>query len=257
MPIPPLPEKSILNNSNKKFLENRRIEIEMYLSILGKHPILKCCLPFKLFLQCPDETFVAEQHNLDASTNKFQYTDIEDAFDQIISIVEAKLNYILIRKIEPFSKELAAVDKAISLLYEPTNKFFLAFSSLVDSQNNLQTNLENMSFPDSAKFERIIEEISQSIKSPNEELNNLTMNLKEESLKTEALRNAIFDYKKTMKKYSEFELLINRKLNKQRYSSDPSKCEKYIKEIEFVQNEIENIEKELEMIEENIKKESI
>lgn len=257
MSIPPLPEKSVLNNSNSKFLEARRLEIEMSLNIIGKHPVLKTCLPFKLFLQCPDEFFDREQQNLSDTSNTFQYNDIEDAIDQFISIVEAQLNHILIRKIQPFSKELSSIDRAINLLHSPTYLFYTSFASLVKSQNDLQEIFDSLHFPESDTFQKTTKEANLSLKIPNNESNALVLKIKEETLKIEGLKNAISDYKKTMQKYSEFELLINRKLGKQRHVTDPQKSEKYLKEIESVQCEIAKIEKELENVESNIKRESI
>lgn len=89
------------------------------------------------------------------------------------------------------------------------------------------------------------------------ELHNLSSEFKVESLKVDALKSAILDYKSIMSRYSEIDLLITRKFSKQRYTDDPSKCEKYVKEIKTAQSEIEKLEKDLEKIENNVKNEYV
>lgn len=102
-----------------------------------------------------------------------------------------------------------------------------------------------------------MQEYRQSLKPHFSLLNSLSDEIKAESLKIDGLKNAISDYKDLMKKYSEFDLLINRKLGKQRVSGDTFKTEKYVKEIQNTQMEIDKLEKELEVVEEIIKKEHV
>ncbi|CAG9332159.1 unnamed protein product [Blepharisma stoltei] len=255
--IPPLPDKSFLFKNNNKFLEQRRKEIEQYLVLLSRHPILKESPPFKLFLECPDEKFDKEQQNLSIEKISFQYADFEDAVDQIVSKLEVKLNMILSRRILPFSKDLASIERTLNILEAPTYSLSCAFNNWISCQNKSLSLLGAIHFPDSSKFYQVIQENRYNLKNSFSELNSLSRSIKAESLKIDGLKNAISDYKDLMRKYSEFDLLINRKLDKQRFSIDPMKCEKYIKEIQNAQSEIENLEAELEKVEEIIKKEHV
>lgn len=127
--IPPLPEKTIFHNSDAKFLEIRRKEIEQYLEMLARHPVLKESLPFKLFLQCSDVKWDKEQQNLTISKVCFQYNDIEDVLDQIVTKLEARLNLLFSRRVVPFSKDLACIERVLNILEAPTFSLSSSFKT--------------------------------------------------------------------------------------------------------------------------------
>ena len=87
------------------------------------------------------------------------------------------------------------------------------------------------------------------------ELKNLNNHLQEENLKIEALKSAIDDYKAALKKYSELEVLVERKFAKARNNTD--EVERYLTEIKNIKNDIFAIENEILKIENNIKNEKI
>ena len=255
MSIPPLPPKTNPLLQDRKTRENRRVQLEKSLEILLKHSSLKDSKALFIFLTCEDSEFSKIKENIKLNPNFFKYNNFEDALDQVISIIQAKMNQIFSLRILPFSKELLAIDRYLAQIRIPTYTLMTAFDMTISSQRKSNSILQSMRFAHSDFFYKASQMHKYLVSDSDSELKNLNNHLQEENLKIEALKSAIDDYKAALKKYSELEVLVERKFAKARNNTD--EVERYLTEIKNIKNDIFAIENEILKIENNIKNEKI
>jgi PX domain len=255
MSVPPLPPKTLSVLQDKKTAELRKAQLEKCLEILLKHSTLKNSKQLSLFLTFSDLEFLKAREDLKISSVSFKYNDLEDAIDQIISKIQAKMNQIFSLRIVPFSKDLVEIDRYLNQIQAPTYSLSIAFNMTINSTQRSNSILQNIHFSHSNEFYKTMQLHKYLIYQSDCDLNSVSNHFQEENLKVEALRGAIEDYKITLRKYSELETLIERKIIKSRKSIND--VERYMAEIEVIKKDINNIEKEVVSIENNIKNEKI
>ena len=255
MSVPPLPPKRLSPFQDHLSNEQRRNQLEKCLEILLKHFALKNSKQLYVFLTYQDSEFQKIKENMRTVKVSFKYNNIEDAIDQIISKIQAKMNQIFSLRILPFSKDLVAIERYLTQIKITTYSLSIAFNMVQNAQQKTNVALENMHFSHSKSFYRTMQLHKHLIRGNDNELELIKHHFDEENLKIEALQGAIDDYKYALKKYSELEALIERKIIKARQHFDDT--ERYLIEIEDIKHKIKKLEGQVCNIEENIKNEKI
>jgi PX domain len=252
--IPSRPDKKIIKNTDEKFIEERRLQMEKYLSIIAKHPILGTSAPFKTFTQTPNEKFEKEKAKVEASDDYQEYHSIEDAVDKVFALVQNKFQIIFSQKIIPFSKEMSEIEEKLIKLEAPTQTLSGAFSGWVQNKVEGVKILSSMKLGND--FLSVISQYKSISRSNSQELVRLTLEIKEEQLRLEGLKEALNSYKGTVEECCKLQTLITRKLGKHKSSSDEDTAARYLSEIQSTQDTIDKYNKSLSKIEENVIKEN-
>ncbi len=259
--IPPLPEKKIIGNKDDHFIEDRRASMEKYLNIIASHHILKSSSAFISFLQCPAEVsfmqkFDREKQRIEDSTSKLEFNNLEDAMDKVISTVQSRLNFLFANKIAPFSKEMGEIENKLNKLEAPTCTLSGAFSRWVQCQHESIKAWEGIKFPELPEFSDVSRRYGAMNVNHSNRLTKLSLDVKEELLKVEGLRHALYSYRQTLDDLSKDEALISRKISKHRASSDEDTAARYLSEIQQTQDNMEKLGRSLEDIERNVREEN-
>lgn len=253
--IPPLPNKTLKFMQDASEAEIRRIQLEKILSMILKHSTLKKSQQICLFLTTPNPDFSKVKETIRKPQGKFKYNDLEDAIDQIISKIQAKMNQIFHFRIVPFNKDLLAIQKYINTLEIPSLSLSHHFNAYLSNQENSFILLQTIHFLHNPNFSKNLQILKNSTIENFRELKIIKNQLSTENLKIEALQGALGDYKNILKKYSELEALVERKIMKSYRNFEDS--EKYLAEIENINKEIKALEVDTNTIENNVKKEKI
>ena len=252
--IPSRPDKKLIKNTDEKFVEERRLQMEKYLNIIAKHPILGTSLAFKIFTQSPNEKFEKEKIKAEAMNEFTEYRSLEDAIDKVFALVQNKFQIIFSQKIVPFSKEMSDIEDKLIRLEAPIQTVSGAFSSWV------QNHSENMKIFFGLKlgsdFFNIMSNYKSLFRNNFSELTRLSLEIKEEQLRLEGLKEALNSYKNTVEECCKLQTLISRKLGKHKSSSDQDTAARYLSEIQATQDTIDKYNKTLTQIEENVMKEN-
>mmetsp|Transcript_6299 Transcript_6299/g.6187 ORF Transcript_6299/g.6187 Transcript_6299/m.6187 type:complete len:591 (+) Transcript_6299:246-2018(+) len=254
--IPPRPEKAYIKNMTEKFLEERRSQMEKYLNIIAKHPILGSSTAFKVFTQTPNEKFEREKQKAEESHESLEFKSLEDAYDQVVSIVQNKLQIMLSQKIMPFSKEMSNIEDKVLKIEAPIQSLSASFSNWTQRQFDSLKSFESFMIPDLPDFNDLIRRYKTIAHANINDLNKLSLEFHEEFLRLEGLKQAINSYKGTLDEYSQQETLISRKLSKHKSSSDEDTAARYLSEIQKTQDNLDRINKNISQIEENLEKEN-
>ena len=228
--IPSRPDKKLIKNTDEKFVEERRLQMEKYLNIIAKHPILGTSLAFKIFTQSPNEKFEKEKIKAEATNEFTEYRSLEDSIDKVFALVQNKFQIIFSQKIVPFSKEMSDIEDKLIRLEAPIQTVSGAFSSWV------QNHSENMKIFFGLKLGSDFFNIMSNYKS--------------------LFRNTLNSYKNTVEECCKLQTLISRKLGKHKSSSDQDTAARYLSEIQATQDTIDKYNKTLTQIEENVMKEN-
>jgi sorting nexin-1/2 len=252
--IPSRPEKKMLGNNEEKFVEERRMSMEKYLNIIAKHPILCNSFAFKAFTQTPNEKFEREKLNAEGVEEYSEYKNIEDAMDQVCALFQNKLQLILSQKVLPFSEEVSAIEEKIVKLEIPVQTFNGALMHWVKTSAESGKVLQMMSI--SKHFSEKMQGFRSIFRENSGNLKKLALEVKEEQLRLEGLKEALNTYKGTVEECSKLQNLITRKLAKHKSSSNEDTKARYLSEIQATQDVIDKYNKDLEDIENNLIKES-
>ena len=253
--IPPLPNKTLKLMQDASEAEIRKIQLEKILNMILKHSTLKKSQQIFLFLTTPNTDFSKVKESIRKPKGKFKYNDLEDAIDQIISKIQAKMNQIFHFRIVPFNKDLLAIQKYINTLEIPSLSLAHHFNAYLSNQEKTSSLLQGIHFLHNPNFSKNLQILKNSTIENFRELKVIKNQLSTENLKIEALQGALNDYKNILKKYLELEALVERKITKSYKSFEDS--EKYLAEIENIKKEIKALEEETNTIEKNVKKEKI
>lgn len=253
--IPPLPNKTIKFLQDASEAEIRRIQLEKILTILQTHSTLKKSQQLYMFLTVPDSDFAKVKETVKKPQGKFKYNDLEDAIDQIISKIQAKMNQIFHFRIIPFNKDLLEIQQYINTLEVPSYFISTHFDSNLSYQEKSSLLFQSIHSIQNSQFSKSMQILKNSMTENFRDLKLIRQQLNTENLKIEALQGALNDYKNILKKYSELEALMERKVRKSYRNVDDT--EKYLVEIQRLKREINTLEAETNKIEKNVKEEKI
>jgi hypothetical protein len=253
--IPPLPGKTLKFLQDASEAEIRRLKLEKVLSILLKHSTLKKSQQLWIFLTATDSEFPKLRENMKKIGGKFKYHDLEDAIDQIVSKIQAKMNQIFNFRIIPFNKEMLEIQRYLKNIEIPSYSLSSNFSSYLTFQEKSLSLTQSMQFLHNPNFSKSMQMLKMSTLDQFRHLKQISQQLNIENLKIEALQGALDDYKNVIKRYSELEALIERKIKKSMNYFEDS--EKYLAEIKVIERNLKDLEKETLNIENNIKKEKM
>jgi len=252
--IPPLPEKKLLCNTDEKFIEERRADMQKYLNLLASHSEISSSPFLKLFLQCPNDKFETEKNKVEENSETPEFLGIEDTYDRLMASVQNKMQLVFNHKLVPFSSEISEIQEKITRLEAPTQAFCGAFVHSVSCQDETNFNFTKLSIPELEKFNRIIQSYSSELKKAS--VNKAVQEIKEQQLRLDGLKQAINSYKETLAECSCQEALISRKLAKHRSSCDEETAAKYLSEIQRTQTSIDKLHSDIETIKKNVQKEN-
>lgn len=96
--LPPLPEKSVLGKNSQELVNKRKQELQLYLQMLAKHPIVKYDPTFKIFLTCEDaDEFESFKSNCTAQSKEssipiasLKKLQLQDTFNYFYSSLKTK-----------------------------------------------------------------------------------------------------------------------------------------------------------------------
>ena len=253
--IPPLPCKTFKWLQDASEAEMRRIKLEKVLNILLNHSTLKKSQQIWIFLTSADIEFPKLRESMKRPKGKFKYHDLEDAIDQIVSKIQAKMNQIFNFRIIPFNKEIIEIQKYIKNIEIPSFSLSETFATYLNQQEKSLALLQSMQFTHNPQFPKSMHLLKLTTQDQYRKLKVISQQLHIENLKIEALQGALDDYKNVIKKYSELEALVERKRKKAMNYFDDS--EKYMMEIKEIKKKIKELEKESFLIEENVKREKM
>lgn len=254
--IPPRPDKAYIKNMNDKFLEERRSQMEKYLNIIIKHPIMANSTAFKVFTQTPNEKFDREKVKAEETHETLEFKSLEDTYDKVVSIVQNKLQIMLSQKIIPFSKEMSNIEDKILKLEAPIHTLSVSFANWTQKQIESTRILDTFILPDVSKFNDMVHRYKRISNNHLNDLNKLSLEFHEEFLRLEGLKQAITSYKNTIDEYAQQETLISRKLIKHKSSSNEDTAARYLSEIQKTQDNLDRISKTITQIEETLVKEN-
>lgn len=253
--IPSRPDKKLIKNTDEKFVEERRLQMEKYLNIIAKHPILGSSIAFKIFTQTANEKFDKEKAKAEAVEEYQEYRSLEDAVDKVFALVQNKFQIIFSQKIVPFSKEMSEIEEKLIKLEAPIQTLSGSFSHW--SQISIESNKIVSSMKLSNEFSNFLNNFKALVRSNSQDLTRLSLEVKEEQLRLEGLKEALNTYKTTVEECCKLQTLISRKLGKHKSSSDEDTAARYLSEIQSTQDTIDKYNKTLTEIEENVIKENL
>ncbi|OMJ94109.1 hypothetical protein SteCoe_2739 [Stentor coeruleus] len=253
--IPSRPDKKLIKNTDEKFIEERRLQMEKYLNIIAKHPILGLSIAFKIFTQTANEKFDKEKTKAEAVEEYQEYRSLEDAVDKVFALVQNKFQIIFSQKIVPFSKEMSEIEEKLIRLEAPIQTFSGSFSHW--SQISIESNKIVSSMKISNEFSNFLNDFKTLTRNNSQDLTRLSLEVKEEQLRLEGLKEALNTYKITVEECCKLQTLITRKLGKHKSSSDEDTAARYLSEIQSTQDTIDKYNKTLTEIEENVIKENL
>ncbi|OMJ76525.1 hypothetical protein SteCoe_24102 [Stentor coeruleus] len=253
--IPSRPDKKLIKNTDEKFIEERRLQMEKYLNIIAKHPILGSSIAFKIFTQTANEKFDKEKSKAEAVEEYQEYRSLEDAVDKVFALVQNKFQIIFSQKIVPFSKEMSEIEEKLIKLEAPIQTLSGSFSHW--SQISIESNKIVSSMKLSSEFSIFLNNFKALARSSSQDLTRLSLEVKEEQLRLEGLKEALNTYKITVEECCKLQTLISRKLGKHKSSSDEDTAARYLNEIQSTQDTIDKYNKTLTEIEENVIKENL
>lgn len=252
--VPSRPEKKMLGKNEEKFVEERRLQMEKYLSIIAKHPILGSSFAFKTFTQTPNEKFEREKLNAEGVEEYSEYRSIEDAMDKVYALVQNKIQLIFSQKVIPFSDEVSSIEENIVKLEAPIQTFSGSFAHWVQVLTESNKNFTGMSI--SKDFIEKMQNLRSLSRENSEQLKHFSLEVKEEQLRLEGLKEALNTYKTTVEECSKLQNLISRKLGKLKSSSNEDTKARYLSEIQSTQDTIDKYTKDFSEIEKNLIKEN-
>ncbi|CAG9323263.1 unnamed protein product [Blepharisma stoltei] len=250
--IPPRPDKKYINNTDDKFIEERRIQMEKYLNIILRHPILCSSSPFRVFTQSSNEKFETDKAQAEASQDTMEYRNFEDMYDKVMAKVQNKFQVLFAQKILPFSKEISIIEDKIERMDAPVQALSEAFLIWTQRQKETSKSLAGISMPENPELARLMQRFSLVHQENLSELHSLSLEIHEEQLRLEGLKLAVSSYKSMIDEYSQQETLISRKLAKHRASADDDTASRYLSEIQLAQDTLDKLNETLSGIEKNI-----
>ena len=252
--IPTRPDKKLIKNTDEKFIEERRLQMEKYLNIIAKHPILCLSQAFTIFTQTATDKLEKEKLKAEACEEYQEYRSIEDTVDKVFAMIQNKFQIILSQKILPFSREMSEIEEKLIKLEAPTQTLSGAFTHWV--QGNIEGNKIFIDLKLGSELQSFITEYKSAHRAKSQSLTKFSLEVKEELLRLEGLKEALNSYKNTVKECCELQNLITIKLGKHKSSSDEDTAARYLNEIQSTQDHIDKYNKRLTQIEENVIKES-
>lgn len=250
--IPPRPDKKFINNTDDKFVEERRVQMEKYLSIIMKHPVLGNSSPFKVFTQSSNDKFDIDKTQAESSQDAMEYRNFEDMYDKLMSKFQNKFEVLFSQKILPFSKEISNIEDKILRLEGPMFTFSNSFSEWIKREEEATKSFLSLNIPDNQDFSRMLLKYHTCKQTNVSELGQLFLEIQEEQLRLEGLKLAVNSYKLMIDEYSQQETLISRKLAKHRASADEDTASRYLSEIQLAQDSLDKVSDTLSKIEKNI-----
>ena len=252
--IPARPEKKLIKNTDEKFIEERRLQMEKYLNIIAKHPILGASQAFMIFTQAANEKLEKEKIKAEACEEYQGYKSIEDTVDKVFAVLQNKFQIIFSQKIIPFNKKMSEIEEKLIKLEAPVQALSGTFSQCVQNHIEGLKILTSLSLGES--FSTTASEYKLLYRRNSQELIRLSLEVKEEHLRLQGLKEALQSYKRTVEDCSNLETYLSRKLGKHMSSTDEDTAARYLSEIQTTQETLDKYSKSLGEIEKNISKES-
>jgi hypothetical protein len=253
--IPPRPDKKYFGSTSEKFVEERRAQMAKYLELLAAHPILSHSPQLQCFLTTPAEMFDREKGKLEQGKT-WEFSGFENTYDSIIASLYARISPPSSANIKPFSTQIIETERQLSLISGPTQTFSGAFSNWVSSHNETASGGLKLQIIDSPEFTSLQEEYEELTMADIKRLKDFAMQVRDEMLRVEGLKNAVDSYKETRDDYSKHDLLEKRKVAKQRACVDEDSMARYLADAIKTQDEIKSILQQMDDIEANIENET-
>ena len=253
--IPARPEKKIIKNTDEKFIEERRLQMEKYLNIIAKHPILGISQAFMIFTQAANEKLEREKIKAEACEEYQGYSSIEDAVDKVFALLQNKFQIIFSQKIIPFNKKMSEIEEKLLKLEAPVQALSGSFTHCI--HNHIEGLRMFTSLNLGEDFLTTATEYKLLYRGNSQELIRLSLEVKEEHLRLQGLKEALQSYKRTVEDCSNLETYLSRKLGKHMSSTDEDTAARYLSEIQTTQETLDRYSKSLGEIEKNISKESL
>jgi len=253
--IPPLPQKKVFYKTDPKFIEERRLVMEKYLNILCAHPVILNSKIFRVFIQTPQKQFEREKAKMSRTQGLMEFVSLEDSYDRIMATMHNKIQFLLYEKLIPFNKEVSKIEENLLKLELPTEVFSESFCSAISLQSLFNSTFQCLSIPDFPEFNKHLSKYFKTLRKHKEESSRLSIEAKEETLRVQGLKQAVFSYKDTINEYSRQETLISRIETKHRSSNDEDNSAKYSSQILKTQSILESLKKEIQDIEQKVQEE--
>jgi len=243
--VPLLPPKQLIKWIDKAFLEERRAEMQKFLEILTKHPQLKNSPELNFFLTCPDQTFKDQKQNMEEPTQTFQFENYEDAYDQILSKVQSRLENCLEVKILPSTKNIVKIDKTLDFLSYPVENLVESFANWTVAQNKTMLAFSELCVSDSKLCNSLLQEFKHLYNFFKKRLSSLNIEVKEELIKLQGMKQSITSYKHKISKFAEVETLLHRKQSKAQNSLELNSAKLTKEDLNSIQTQISQIEEKI------------
>ena len=229
--IPPLPAKPMFGTQSAKFIEERRAQMEKYLNMIVQHRTLYSSQVVSTFLYSPLDQFEKDKARAEEEAAQAPYTGVEDVVDHLMAKIHSKINSTLISKSAPPSREIVQLESRLSLLAAPTTALSAKFSDWVQGNRDTLRTIEDLEIPGNEDFTQTTMRLIRIENTALREMERLAMDFKEESMRIEAIQNAITAYQVTSEQYAQQEALILRKESKKRACPDEESSSRYGSEI--------------------------
>lgn len=248
--VPPLPKKQYFGNTSEEFVEERRLWIEKFLNLLHKHPNIGSSDQLRQFLTLPR----TELKDLKAQSSGFKwpkFEGFENTFDKVKVEAYSQLSDYLTQGFNPLSNEVARTESIAETYVIPTQICVEAFGQLVQTHAETNEAIKKLNLDRSERFDSILNSYASFTESRQQELVNYLQDFREERLRVEGLRNAVYQYTAELQYIKKKENLLSTKLARQQANAAAATL--YENEIETIKEKIRQSKDELNKIEHALK----
>ncbi|OMJ66858.1 hypothetical protein SteCoe_36155 [Stentor coeruleus] len=251
--IPQLPDKKIINNTDKAFIEHRRADMEKFLNHIFSHEILGNCQTFIAFLTLDDNEFTRfKEQNIEETFETFEIQGLENTIDKTIAHLQTKFQYITSSFNPTQNSTIKTINDSATVICEN-------LKGVIENFHNYSESWSNQTMSSLVLLQELPNQTINIIKE-SQERHKSAMKTYEDSLqyeldKTQGLIQAVECYDMSINKQILEQNLVNRIIKKQKQCTDMLSSSRYLEEIEKHQAQIEDLAKESFQIEKNIKHE--
>lgn len=251
--IPQLPNKKIINNTDKAFIEHRRADMEKFLNHIFSHEILGNCQTFIAFITLDDNDFTSfKDQNIEEAFEAFEIQGLENTIDKTIAHLQTKFQYITSSSNLTQNSTIKTINDSAIIICENLKGVIESFHNYSESWSN-----QTMS---SLGFLQDLQSQTVNVMKESQNRHKTAMKTYEDSLryeldKAQGLIQAVECYEGSINKQILEQNLMNRIIKKQKQCTDMLSSSRYLEEIGKHQAQIEDLAKESFQIEKNIKHE--
>lgn len=250
--IPPRPDKRFIHNSDDRFIEERRDQIEKYLNITLNSQILSESPTFRVFTQIDDENFEVEKKKLEDLQLTSENKSFEDVIDNLYVKVIASYDILFKNSSSKISEEMEDLEVKLNELDLSSSNFIVSFTDWLQRMKDREDLFELFEIPENEVISGLFKMHSKLALGLLGNLDTVKSEFQKDYMKIEGLEHAFLTYKSSISQCHEQETLISRKYEKHKNSHNEETAVRYMKELQQEQENLEKLKVSISDIENNL-----